>query len=86
MVAPIVAARLGPAIPAVLPVVGSILDAIIREDVMVEQIIKTVHQIGSSNLVIVDIVPGDAAVLGTAHAKAKAAVLAQHITRYAQIA
>ena len=63
MVAPVVTARLGPAIPPVLPVVGSILDAIIREDVMVEQIIKTFHKIGAGNLVIVDIVPDDAAVL-----------------------
>ncbi len=43
MIIPIVASRQGTVIPMVLPIICSVLDAVIREDVVIEEIISAVH-------------------------------------------
>ena len=43
MIIPIVASRQWAVIPMVLPIIGSILDAVIPEDVVIEEIISAVH-------------------------------------------
>lgn len=84
MVAPVVAADRRPAIPLVLPVIRSVLEAIFCEDVMVEQISNAVHQISACDLVIIDVILGDVDVLRAAHAQAKTAILTQDISSKVQ--
>jgi len=80
MVAPVVAAGRRPAVPLVLPVISGILHAIFCEDVVVEQIPNTVHQIGARDLIIIYVILGDVTVFGVTHAQAKTAVLTQDIS------
>lgn len=86
MVAPVVAAGNRPAIPPVLPVIRSILNAIFLEDVVVEQKSCAVHQISAHDPIIIDVILGDVAVLRAAHAQAKTIILTQYISRKVQSA
>ena len=43
MIIPIVASRRGAIIPMVLPIICSILDAVIPEDIVIEDIVSAVH-------------------------------------------
>ncbi len=43
MVVPVVASRDGTVIPMVLPIISSVLYAVIREDVVIEEVISAVY-------------------------------------------
>ena len=79
MIIPIVASRRGAIIPMVLPIICSILDAVIREDVVIDEIIRAIHQIDACDLIFVYVVLGYVTAGGAAHAQSEAAILAKEV-------